>query len=214
MTRVLRPELLDSLPSDHPDAVHSRRDLRIINRVMGNTAWFVRVLPPLLRPGERVLELGAGTGELARRLGERGVAVDGLDRCPPPDDWPAERAWHVADLRAFDGYGAYAAVIGNLIFHHLTDDELAELGARLRRTTRMILVSEPTRSPFAQRMFSWFGPCFGANRVTRHDAHVSIAAGFLGDELPRSLGLTRDAWDLRCTTTMLGACRMVAQRRA
>ena len=30
-------------------------------------------------------------------------------------------------------------------------------------------------------------PLLGANHVSLHDAHVSIAAGFLGDELPRAL---------------------------
>ena len=55
MTRTLTPELLDSLPSQHPDALRSRRDLRWINFAMGNHRWFARTLPPLLRPGDRVL---------------------------------------------------------------------------------------------------------------------------------------------------------------
>jgi hypothetical protein len=62
MLRTLQPELLDSLPSDHPDARHSRRDLRVINRLMGNHRWFARTLPPLVRAGEHALELGAGNG--------------------------------------------------------------------------------------------------------------------------------------------------------
>ncbi len=212
MQRALQPELLDSLPPAHPDALHSRRDLRIINRVMGNHRWFARTLPSLLRPGECALELGAGTGELARRLGERGAVVDGLDRCSAPGDWPRARAWHAADLRTFDGYGAYPVVFGNLILHHFTDGELASLGATLGRTARLILFSEPTRSRFSQRMFALLGPWFGANHVTRHDAPVSIAAGFLGNELPRALGLDDSAWSVHCTTTALGAYRMLAVR--
>ena len=58
------------------------------------------------------------------------------------------------------------------------------------------------------------GPVFGANAVTRHDAHISIAAGFHGDELPRALGLDPQVWTWRCTSTLLGAYRMVAIRRA
>jgi hypothetical protein len=56
-------------------------------------------------------------------------------------------------------------------------------------------------------------PLFRANHVTRHDAHVSIAAGFRADELPRILGLEPSDWDCRCTTTVLGAYRLVAVRR-
>ena len=214
MPRTLQPELLDSLPPDHPDARHSRRDLRLINSVMGNHRWLARTLPPLLRPGERALELGAGTGELGRRLAARGAAVDGLDFAPRPPDWPAARAWHVGDLRDFDGYGRYAAVIANLLLHHLTEAELAELGAKLARTARIIVASEPARSRRSQWLFAAIAPWFRANRVTLHDAHVSIAAGFAGDELPRALGLAPEAWECRCTTTALGAYRMVALRRA
>jgi hypothetical protein len=53
----------------------------------------------------------------------------------------------------------------------------------------------------------------GGSHVTRHDARVSIAAGFLGDELPAALGLDPRNWHWRCTTTALGAYRMIALRR-
>jgi len=214
MLRTLTPELLDSLPPEHPDALHSRRDLRRINRALGTHRWFERTLPPLLRPGERALELGAGTGELAARLAARGVAVDGIDFCPRPGTWPAARDWHVGDLRSFAGFDGYAAVYGNLIFHHFADDELAALGATLRRSVRLILASEPERSAHAQFLFAVFGRAFGASHVTLHDAHVSIAAGFRGDELPRLLGLDAANWEVHCGTTFLGAYRMVARRRA
>ncbi len=214
-TRTLTPELLDSLPPQHPDALHSRDDLHWINRAMGNHRWFGRTLPPLLRHGERALELGAGTGDLARRLCARGVPVDGLDFCPCPDRWPASGDWHVGDVRAFSHYDRYAAVYGNLIFHHFNDAELAALGATWGRcrAVRLILASEPTRSPCSQRLIALFGRAFGANHVTLHDAHVSIAAGFLGDELPRLLGLDAAEWDISCSTSLLGACRMIARRR-
>jgi hypothetical protein len=52
-----------------------------------------------------------------------------------------------------------------------------------------------------------------ANPVTRHDGHVSIAAGFSANELPDLLGLAPGAWDCRCAARPLGACRMIARRR-
>ncbi|OYU98743.1 MAG: hypothetical protein CFE26_27060, partial [Verrucomicrobiales bacterium VVV1] len=57
--RQLVPELLDALPAADPAAVHSRRDLRRINALMGNTRWFRRTLPHLTTPADRALELGA-----------------------------------------------------------------------------------------------------------------------------------------------------------
>ena len=213
MRRSCGPEILDSLPFDHPDAIHSRRDLRLVNAFMGNRRWFARTLPGLVRPGERVLELGSGTGEMGVALNALGIPVDGLDLCPRPRDWPAGSQWHQADLKGFQGYGAYAVVIGNLIFHQFTDGELAELGRALRRSTRAVVASEPTRRRLSQSIMALVAPVLGANYVTLHDARVSIGAGFQGTELPRALGMDGDAWDCTCLSTGLGASRMVALRR-
>lgn len=213
-SRSLQPELLDALPADHPAALHNRRDLRLTNRAMGNFRWFARVLPPLVRPGERVLELGAGTGDLGRRLHRCGVALDGLDRWPRPEAWLAARAWHQADVETFRGYANYPVVMGNLILHQFSDAALAALGEKLRATARLIMFCEPARRRLSQFLFATAAPLLGANYVSRHDARVSIAAGFRGDELPRALGLDAGAWDCRVTTTFLGAYRLIAVRRA
>jgi hypothetical protein len=214
MIRTLQPELLDALPPEHPDAQHSRRDLRVINRITGNHRWIGQTLPTLLRDNDLVLEIGAGTGELSRQLAARGIAIDGLDLWPRPPDWPASRTWHVADLRAFTGFADYTVIVGNLIFHQFTDTELRALGATLCRTARVIIACEPVRRRVSQALLRTLGPLLGANRVTRHDAHVSVAAGFRGDELPRVLGLAGGDWSVACNTTALGSYRMVAQRHA
>lgn len=214
MRRTPQPELLDSLPPDHPDALHNRRDLRLTNAILGNHRWFARTLPRMLRAGERVLEVGAGTGELGRRLAQKGVAVDGLDLWPRPEDWPSDAGWHHTDVRTFDGFGRYGAVIGNLIFHQFTDAELAELGERIRRHARIIAAVEPERRRVSQLMYRAAAAVLGANHVSLHDGHVSIAAGFRDAELAERLGLTRRAeWDLACHTTLLGIHRLVAVRR-
>jgi len=212
MHRDCLPELLDSLAPGHPDAVASRRDLRLVNRFMRNRPWLEDRLLSLGRAGECALELGAGMGEMALGLGRRGIRVDGLDLWPRPAGWPAERAWHRADLRAFEGYDPYPVVFGNLIFHQFTDAELARLGEKLRRGARLILASEPGRRRASQVFMAAVAPLLGANPVTLHDARVSIAAGFRGDELPRALGLGDGKWRYSCRSTALGAYRMVAER--
>jgi hypothetical protein len=213
MNRTLQPEILDSLPVDHPAALHNRRDLRIINRITGNHRWMRRALAGQLRPGERALELGAGTGELGAVLHRAGLPVDGLDLWPRPSTWPAERAWHQADLRTFDRYHEYAAVCGSLILHQFSATELADVGRRLRDHVRVIVASEPARRRLSQVLFRRLAPLFGANYVSLHDAHVSIAAGFRRRELPEALGLDEANWTLQCRTSLLGLYRMIAVRR-
>ncbi|MDB6127794.1 MAG: hypothetical protein JWM35_1690, partial [Verrucomicrobia bacterium] len=168
----------------------------------------------LLSANDRVLELGAGTGELGQRLAGNGLAIDGLDLWPRPADWLATQGWHRANLLDFPGYAPYTAVIGNLIFHQFTEEELSALGKKLRTHARVILACEPLRRRFSQALFSVFGRALGANRVSLHDARVSIAAGFRADELPRALGLAPSEWECRCFTTALGAYRLIAVRRS
>jgi len=211
--RIVQPELLDSLPDDHPDAQHCRRDLRLTNFAMGNFRWFRRTLPPRLRPGDRVLELGAGGGELAQALRPWISHYTGLDRCPPSARWPATWAWLRGDLRAFAHYDEHPVVLGNLIFHHLTTGELRALGSEFSQHARLVLASEPARRRRYQTLFDAGAALLGGSHVTRHDARVSIAAGFLDDELPAALGLDARDWDWHCTTTALGAYRMIAVRR-
>jgi len=213
-TRTLTPELLDSLPHDSPDAQRSRRDLRWINLGLGNQRWFARTLPALARAGERVLELGAGTGELGAALASRGLAVDGLDRAPRPGNWAARSEWHQADIFGFGGYDRYGVVIGNLIFHHFTDAQLAELGAKFRDTVRVVIASEPKRSRISRRMFALTAPLWGAHPVTLHDGKVSIEAGFLRHELAAALGLDEARWEIRYEISLVSTYRMIAVRRA
>jgi 2-polyprenyl-3-methyl-5-hydroxy-6-metoxy-1,4-benzoquinol methylase len=179
---------------------------------MGTHRWTERTLAAILRPGERVLEIGAGTGELCLRLAARGIVADGLDLCPRPAGWPSHLAWHQADLRSFDGYAAYQAVVANLILHHLTGGELAALGRTLGSGPRVVCACEPARRRINQGFFAILGPILGADPVTRHDARVSIAAGFVRDELPCALGLVGGPWEVRCGRNLAGAYHMIAIR--
>ena len=48
---------------------------------------------------------------------------------------------------------------------------------------------------------------------TRHDAPISVRAGFVGMELPSLLGFSSDEWDVEVRNGLFGAYRMAAQRR-
>lgn len=212
VTRTLQPELLDALPPGDPDAIHSRRDLRHFNRVMGNPAWFQRELPRLLGPNDRLLELGAGTGELRTYFPSLLNRWDAVDLAPRSSTWPRQAKWFQTDVRDFDQWNDYTVILANLFLHHLSDGDLETLGRRVPATVRAVICCEPARG----RQWQWLfrALCFfvGANHVSRHDGHVSIAAGFRGSELPRSLGFDASSWNARVGCSPRGVYRMIAIR--
>lgn len=212
--RVILPEILDTLPSDSPAARASRRDLRVINRLLGSHAWFRAILRERRRPGDDVLEIGAGTGELGRALHAFVPELAGLDRMSRPCNWPPLAPWFETDVLSFGRWREFPVVIGNLFFHHFDGERLARIGAQLDRHARLIVASEPLRAPRARRLFSLLCPVIGAHPVTRHDGRVSIGAGFRGEELPRLLRLDPSVWRWRIRESWLGASRLVAERRS
>lgn len=209
MQRTLFNELLDVLPADDQRALRSRRDLRRINFCMGNPRWWRRKVAPLVMPVERVLELGPGDGSLALMPAHQ---VDGLDRAPRPAHWPAEAQWWRQSVQDFRHWHRYRAVVGNLVFHHLTQHELRQLGSQLGPTVRVIAACEPRRARRYQLGFAILAQLLGASAVTRRDGYVSIFAGFCGNELPHALGLDPRQWEWRIDETWRGAYRMIAIR--
>ncbi|MEX2381255.1 MAG: class I SAM-dependent methyltransferase [Opitutales bacterium] len=216
MHREVQPEILDSLPETHPDALSNRRDLSWINFFMGNFRWLSRIVTQHAAQGEQGMEIGAGTGELGSMLRRKqalppGCTLAGLDLSTRPEFWPCGWDWRSGDITAFAGYRDYDFLLGNLILHQFSDPELLELGTKLQ-SLRFIALCEPARRKrhFYQLFLLNF---LGLHPVSWHDGRVSIRAGFLGRELPELLGLDPLTWSIQCTTTFLGAYRMLAIRR-
>lgn len=211
MRRTVLPEILDDLPHDAPDARRMRGDLRRLNALLGGHRWIPRQVAGLARPGDLVAELGAGDGSLALRLAPllaaRGARYAGIDLAPRPPGLPATADWDQADLRTSDAAARADIVVANLILHQFVDDDLRAFGRRLR--ARTVVASEPAR----RRRFRWGARLLGPflHPGTRHDARVSIGAGFRAGELPTLLGLA-SGWVWREHETPLGATRSVGTR--
>jgi hypothetical protein len=101
-------------------------------------------------------------------------------------------------------------IVANLFLHHLEEDALRALFALAARKARAFVACEPRRSRFAECAARLL-PLLGCNGVTRHDAVVSVRAGFRARELS-TLWPADGAW--RCDERRWGPFthRFVAAR--
>ncbi len=209
--RVVIPELLDHLPADDPEAARSRRDLRRINCLMGNERWIrnmVRKFPEAA--GRGVVEIGAGDGALCGRLALDfpDAPVSAYDLAPPP--LAAGRVvWHQGDLFEMPPPPPGGVLVANLFLHHFEAPALTVLGNWMAGF-EVLVFNEPDRARLPHGLGRVLHPFI--NRVTRHDMHVSIDAGFQHGELTAALGLIGRGWMIRETSTWRGSRRVVASR--
>jgi hypothetical protein len=198
LTRRVDPEWLDELPADDPRAVRSRRDLRLMNRIMGHAAILRRALAVSMR-GERprIAELGAGDGTLLLRAlpaATRSGEIVFVDRQPVVSQATIERyakRGFTATIDAADVFESlasdaeYDVIVANLFLHHFETTALGELLTLAARRTRVFVACEPRRARIPLAGSRMLG-LIGCNDVTRHDAHVSVRAGFADSELSAS----------------------------
>jgi len=208
MTRRLEPELLDAMTPCGPDEIRSWRDLRRINRAMFQVQIMRRLFRQYLaRPPRRIIELGGGDGNfmlrLARALQWRDVEYILVDRQNVVDEETAnglgERNWRLQifaeDASEFLKRGMTADLItANLFLHHFSEDALSDLFASASALAPVLVACEPRRNPVALAA-SHCVALIGCNAVTRHDAVVSVRAGFQGRELS-ALWPASGGWEL------------------
>ena len=197
--RTVEPEWLDELPPQDPRAIRSRRDLRRLNKTMKHPEIMARNLFKQLKalPNPRVVELGAGDGNFLLNVVRQAPACTGelllVDQVaafdPEINDGFNRAGWRVkteiADVFGWLGKAdanVADAIVCNLFLHHFRPPALAELLRLAARCTNVFIGLEPRRSWFSMLCgrFLW---CIGCGPVTRHDAAISLRAGFTGREL-------------------------------
>lgn len=206
--RVVIPEILDHLPPGDPEALRSRRDLRRVNHLMGNERWVCRVVKKFPAVAARgIVEIGAGDGALCGRLARMFplAAVAAYDLAPRPAWLEPGVAWHRGNIFDAPPQESGGVLVANLFLHHFEAAELAALG-RWVRGFGLLVFCEPDRARLPHVLGRLAHPFI--NRVTRHDLHVSIDAGFTAGEMARLLGL--DGWQVCETSTWRGARRVLA----
>jgi hypothetical protein len=177
--RVVEPEWLDELPAADPRAARSRRDLVRINALMGNARMVARALE---RSGavESIAEIGAGDGAFMRalltRVGSRPREIHLVDK---------HAGAGIVAMDVFDWLSTgpqVDAIVANLFLHHFELPALARMLSLIAQRTRVFVACEPRRSSFALTGARLLG-LVGCNDVSRHDAVVSVRAGFAGKEI-------------------------------
>jgi hypothetical protein len=212
LDRIIIPEILDSLNPADPRAIRSRRDLRWIDLFLGNSRWIVRQLKKQTPPPARIIEIGAGEGDLCRRVQTSlpSSTVTGLDLIQRPGNLPEVIKWSSGDFFQILPKIDADVCIGSLILHHFSDEALRDLGAGLQ-SFRSLTFCEPLRSHLP--LFLAKLTCPVLSEVTRHDMPASIRAGFITGELPALLGLDSKNWHIRESSHWRGLLRFTASQR-
>ena len=229
MERSLQAELLDELPAHDPRAIGSRRDLRRINALMGNARLMSRAVRGAASQAvpRRIVDLGAGDGTFllgwvcrmpSLAPGSEVLLVDRHDAVDPgivtalcalgfrPRQVEADGLeW----LRAQPAE-AGTWVLANLFLHHFTAESLRVLFSVLAEKAELCCACEPRRDWWSLAASRMLG-IIGANAVTRHDAAVSVRAGFQGGELS-ALWPADPRWRLREHRAGLFSHIFLAQR--
>ncbi len=191
--RVLKPEILDTLPYDQARA--SLADLIRLNRRWGGHSTLRRLLPEVVLAGETfsLLDVGAASGDMGACVREWYplARVTSLDRltshltnCGSPR--VAGDAFRLPFRPA-----SFDLVFCSLFLHHFTDREVVTLldGFRVL-ARRAVVVIDLERNPIAYYFVPWTKWLFGWDPVTVNDAAISVEAAFHARELE---GLARAA---------------------
>lgn len=228
--RIVEPELLDELPPRDPRALRSRRDLRLLNLTMGHPQLMGDALSEHLHTPNppRIVELGAGDGHfllnVARRLQPKWPSAEAtlVDRLDSFDPAIRERfnslGWGArTDIKTASEWlrqsrpGIADAIISNLFLHQFQNAELAEMLRLAARSAGVLIALEPRRSWLTRTTgrLLWM---IGCSPVTRHDADISIRAGFSGSELS-AIWPDAENWELTERSAGLFSHLFIARRR-
>lgn len=211
MERVVEPEWLDTLPAEDRRAKGSRRDLRRLNYLMGHAVTMSRLVARTSLPVGiwHLAELGAGDGafalQLVRRIppGRRPASVTLVDRIAlvntRTENGFAKVGCKVTNVcgDVFEWLASApqtTVLSANLFLHHFPDDDLARLLQLAAARCTTLIACEPRRSWLSLTASNLLG-LIGCNGVTRHDAAISVRAGFADRELSR-LWMKDSRWTL------------------
>jgi SAM-dependent methyltransferase len=197
MKRSYAKEMMD-LPGQPRELLEDDlRNLRIINRLLGNYRNVVRGLNRLVDAQEihrfSLLDVGTGSGDIptviARWAGRNGVAVriSALEPEPVTVALATSQTRNFPEISVVRGDGmappfhpaSFDFVLASQLLHHFSEEQIVRLlriWSPLAR--RAIIVSDLMRHPLAYYGIRLLTKCFTRNAMTRTDAPLSVARAF------------------------------------
>ncbi|MBW7474640.1 class I SAM-dependent methyltransferase [Paenibacillus oenotherae] len=151
-----------------------------------------------VKPGERIMDWGCGTGDLAKEIADLGADVAGIDGSPEMIAQAVAKypglAFIVADGQTYRGEAQYDGVFSNAALHWMTDAEGAAAGmasclrpggrlvAEFGSSRNVILVREAIEASFQAAGVSellswpWYFPTVGEYSAVLERAGFNIQA--------------------------------------
>lgn len=205
-------ELLDGPLDDQAALVGNLRDLGRINRYLGGVDLTATAIEALAahRDNLTLLDVGTGAADIplalidnARRRGRRlrAVAIDSRPevlaaavRLRPTISTADGLELHVGDGRALRYPDrSYDIAHASLVLHHLDPADAVTLLGEMRRVARLgVVVNDLERSRLGLVGAWLIGHLLTSNRLTRHDAPLSVRRAYRAAEMAamlRSAGL-------------------------
>jgi ubiquinone/menaquinone biosynthesis C-methylase UbiE len=201
--RTIARELMDEPVDDVDELEANLRDVAFANERLGGTAPVLRALQRIDARVLDVLDVGSGAADipiaLVRDASRRGVelSVTCLDRSEQMLALARRTAAGdpaLSFVQADGGAlpfadGAFDVVICTLALHHFDPGDAQPLLRELRRVARITpVVCDLRRSELAFAA-TWLWSRTSRNRLTRHDAPLSVRRAYTPDE---ALALARD----------------------
>ncbi len=161
------------------------------------------------QPGERVLDLGCGTGDHVSALRERGVQAEGVDQSPEMIARARKKfpgaPFEVADARALAFEGTFDAVVSNAVLHWVLPPEAAarSIAAALKPGGRFVaelggagniaaiaggLAALRTKRGLPNTAPSWYFPTVGQYASVLEGAGLEVRRAWLFDRPTRLEG--------------------------
>lgn len=186
-----------------PTLAHNLRDIRRVNQFAGGTAVVLRHLPELLDGVSRgtpvtLLDIATGSGDIPRALVRWGrrrgydlrvlatdVSEDVLAVARRETAGESTITVEACDARALPYRdGAFDIAICSLALHHFPRAEAVRVLAEMGRVSRRGLILNDLVRTWPGYVGAWLlGNATTTNRLTRHDAPLSILRAFTPDEL-------------------------------
>lgn len=216
--RIERAELIDSLEPSDADFAASFADVARVNRFLGGTRAVLRPLRSLLRelpPASspvRILDIATGSADIPRAIiqearrgrmlpADRRLEIVASDnhakvqnlarRLTPIQQYPEITIVEADALRLPFPDNAFDIALCSLALHHLSRDEAVTALREMERvTTTGFVVNDLLRDRLACALIWTLTRLVGANRLTRHDAPLSVLRAFTHAEYA---AMARDA---------------------